>query len=78
MDLLTPREAADLLGVTPHTLARWARSGLIPSLRLPGGNRRYPRSGLMAALVAHDASSKRLDIADNEGRLALIVRDPEP
>jgi excisionase family DNA binding protein len=47
-DLLTPREAAALLGVRTTTLARWAREGRLTPLRTPGGHRRYPRSAVMA------------------------------
>lgn len=35
--LLTTREAAELLGVAPQTIARWVESGrLVPTLRAPG------------------------------------------
>src|SRR5437879_6090586 len=32
-DLLRPREVAELLGVTPSTVARWAREGLLKPLK---------------------------------------------
>jgi excisionase family DNA binding protein len=41
--LLRPLEAAALAGVTPRTLARWAASGLLASVRTAGGQRRYRR-----------------------------------
>jgi excisionase family DNA binding protein len=48
-DLLTPREAAALLGVRTTTLARWARDGLLkPAVRTPGGHRRYRRGEVVA------------------------------
>ncbi|MGI5224487.1 MerR family DNA-binding transcriptional regulator [Actinoallomurus sp. CA-142502] len=48
-DLLTPREAAALLGVRTTTVARWARDGLIkPAVRTPGGHRRYRRGEVVA------------------------------
>jgi excisionase family DNA binding protein len=50
-DLLRPQEAAQVLGVTAHTLAVWARAGVLASVRLPGGTRRY-RSEDVAALLA--------------------------
>lgn len=39
--LLTPAEVAALLQVDPKTVARWAAKGKLPSLRTPGGHRRY-------------------------------------
>lgn len=42
-DLLAPREAAHLLGVDTKTVGRWARDGLIASMRTVGGHRRYRR-----------------------------------
>lgn len=43
-NLLTPREAAHLLGVDTKTVGRWARDGLIVSaVWTVGGHRRYRR-----------------------------------
>jgi excisionase family DNA binding protein len=44
IDLLTPRQAAELLGVNTNTLARWARDGQLPAVTTPGGHRRYRRA----------------------------------
>lgn len=45
--LLTIKEAADSLGVSPQTLRRWERSGKGPkSQRTSGGQRRYHSSQL--------------------------------
>lgn len=38
----TPADVAQLFNVSPMTVARWAKSGIIGYFRLPGGNRRYP------------------------------------
>jgi len=43
-ELLTPAEVADLFGVGPKTVTRWARAGRLTSLRTLGGHRRYRRS----------------------------------
>jgi excisionase family DNA binding protein len=40
-DLLTPGEVAELLRVDAKTVTRWARAGLLDSIRTPGGHRRY-------------------------------------
>ena len=41
------RQAADMLGVHPATVRNWADEGKLPSLRTPGGHRRFRRSDLM-------------------------------
>lgn len=46
--LLRPAEVAALLRVDPDTVGRWAANGLIPSIRTPGGRRRYRESDIMA------------------------------
>jgi excisionase family DNA binding protein len=39
--LLTRAEAAQVLGVHPSTVARWAAAGLLPCVCTPSGERRY-------------------------------------
>ncbi|WP_329248020.1 helix-turn-helix domain-containing protein [Actinoallomurus sp. NBC_01490] len=54
-DLLTPREAARLLGVGVPTLGWWARIGALKSaVRTPGGHRRYRRTDVLAFREAAD------------------------
>jgi excisionase family DNA binding protein len=50
-DLLRPREVAELFGVRPATIARWAREGKLAPLRTPGGHRRYSRQGIRQLLA---------------------------
>jgi hypothetical protein len=56
--LLKPREAAEMLGVRPATVALWARIGALrPAVSTPGGHRRYRRGDVRAfgeAAVAAD------------------------
>jgi excisionase family DNA binding protein len=40
-DLLTPGEVARLFRVDPKTVTRWAAQGRLPSIRTPGGHRRF-------------------------------------
>lgn len=47
---LTPGEVANLFRVDPKTVTRWAKSGLLPSVRTPGGHRRFRTSVVMALL----------------------------
>lgn len=39
--LLTAREVAEILALSPETILRWTRAGEIPAFRLPGGALRY-------------------------------------
>jgi len=41
MPYVTPREAANLLGVSTRTLARWSQDGKIPTFKTEAGQRRY-------------------------------------
>lgn len=52
--LLPPREVAELLGVDPKTVSRWARLGKIPSVRTPGGHRRF-RKSVIDSIINGDA-----------------------
>lgn len=42
--LLTTREVAELMGVGPTSVKRWADTGLLPCVRTAGGHRRFNRS----------------------------------
>jgi excisionase family DNA binding protein len=42
--LLTAGEVARLFKVNTKTPGRWARAGLVASVRTPGGHRRFRRS----------------------------------
>jgi excisionase family DNA binding protein len=39
--ILTRAEAAQVLGIHPATVTRWATTGALPSFRTPSGERRY-------------------------------------
>ena len=39
--ILTAQELGTYLATRPTTIRRWAKEGLIPSLRLPGGGVRF-------------------------------------
>lgn len=43
-DVLTPREVSEMLRVDPKTVARWAKDGLLPHFKTPGGHRRFHRA----------------------------------
>lgn len=44
-------EAAALLGLSPTTLRRYDESGRLKAHRSPGGQRRYRRSDVLAAVT---------------------------
>ena len=53
---ITPGKACEILGVHPNTLRRWANSGKLAHIRLPGGERRYLISDLEAFQREHKKS----------------------
>ncbi|MEY4932528.1 MAG: Helix-turn-helix domain [Pseudomonadota bacterium] len=50
-DQIGRQEAADMFGVTPQTIARWAKNGQIPSYTLPSGRYRFSRAELNETLT---------------------------
>lgn len=56
---LTRTEVATLFGVSASTVTRWARSGLLPSVRTPGGHYRYrAQDAFLAVQVAERGKMK--------------------
>lgn len=53
--LLTPAEVASLFRVDPKTVTRWAAAGRLPSLRTPGGHRRFRSSDVYSLLGESEA-----------------------
>ena len=48
LDLLTVREVADLLRVSPLTLKRWGKRGKLPAIRINSrGDRRYKKEAVL-------------------------------
>jgi excisionase family DNA binding protein len=52
-------QVADLLHVSPKTIARWAKDGRLPFQRTLGGHRRYPEPAIreLAASLAREVSA---------------------
>jgi excisionase family DNA binding protein len=52
-------QVADLLHVSPKTIARWAKDGRLPFQRTLGGHRRYPDAAIreLAASLAQEVSA---------------------
>ncbi|MFI0485322.1 BldC family transcriptional regulator [Actinomadura sp. 9N215] len=49
--LLTPAEVASMFRVDPKTVTRWAKAGLLTSVRTLGGHRRYREQEVRALLT---------------------------
>lgn len=50
-DLLTVREVADLLRVSPLTIKRWGKRGKLPAIRINSrGDRRYRKDQVLWVL----------------------------
>ena len=49
---LHPAEVAAILQVSPKTVSRWAKQGLLPYQRTLGGHRRYPEPVIRELLAS--------------------------
>ncbi|MGH2811879.1 MAG: BldC family transcriptional regulator [Actinomycetota bacterium] len=49
--LLTPGEVAAMFRVDPKTVTRWAKAGMLTSIRTLGGHRRYREAEVKALLT---------------------------
>ncbi|MEX0896196.1 MAG: helix-turn-helix domain-containing protein [Patescibacteria group bacterium] len=55
-DLLTVREVADLLRVSPLTIKRWGKRGKLPAIRINSrGDRRYKKESVLWLLGVNDS-----------------------
>ena len=52
-------QVADLLHVSPKTVARWAKDGRLPFQRTLGGHRRYPAAAIreLVASLAQEVAA---------------------
>lgn len=56
--LLRTREVALLFQVSERAVTDWARRGRVPSVRTPGGHRRYPADEVWALLQRSEAGEQ--------------------
>ena len=70
---LRVRQAADLLGVSPATVRRWADSGRLVSRRTQGGERRFQLDDLLVDAALAGPSPQPLRHADAERRYQLLL-----
>jgi excisionase family DNA binding protein len=77
--LLTPGEVAALFRVDPKTVTRWAAAGRIPSIRTPGGHRRFPESGVHALLeVGPEPEPEEVPVGGHPDEVAGPLLLPSP
>lgn len=58
-DLLTVREVAEILRVSPLTLKRWGKRGKLPAIRINSrGDRRYKKETILYALGMNPDQTK--------------------
>lgn len=80
-DLMTTREAGELLGVAVRTVQLWVESGVLPAWRTAGGHRRIARSAvdqLMAQrtqVFDHKAASRQAPAGDSAPIKVLVIED---
>lgn len=55
--MLSTGVVARMFGVSTKTVTRWAQKGSLPSVRTPGGHRRFYRSDVDAFLAVEVAST---------------------
>ena len=61
-DLLTVREVAELLRVSPLTIKRWGKRGKLPAIRINSrGDRRYKKEAVLWLLGITQKSSTSSD-----------------
>ncbi len=57
-DLLTVREVAELLRVSPLTIKRWGKRGKLPAIRINSrGDRRYKKEAVLWLLGMQDKTN---------------------
>lgn len=75
--LLTPREAAQSLGVSYPTLKHWILTGKIRTVKTPGGHHRIPIGELDEYLPRTRKKGRNLTIRMVSGRNQLVGRVAE-
>ena len=66
--LLRTADVATLFQVSERTVSEWAKRGQIPSVRTPGGHRRYPAEGIRVLLESD--RGERAQAASSSGAAA--------
>lgn len=75
--LLTPREAAEALGVSYPSMKHWILTGKIRTVKTPGGHHRIPLGELDEYLPRQRKNRKNLTLRMVSGRNQLVGRVAE-
>lgn len=67
--LLRPNEAAELLGVLPPSVAKWARAGRLRPSFTPGGHRRYRLADVRELLNLNEITPEQRQLEQDAVRL---------
>ena len=76
--LLTPRQAAEKLGISYPALKHWILAGRIRTMKTPGGHHRIPLDALdefLPAAIAHPSSARISGRNQLQGSVVEIVVD---
>ena len=71
--LLTPRQAADKIGISYPALKHWILAGRIRTVKTPGGHHRVPLEALQEFLPATDAHSGSGRISGRNQLLGTVL-----
>lgn len=83
-DIVTTKQAAEMLGVAVSTVQKWVELGKLASWKTPGGHRRIPRDAVHAVLHGSVATPVRDDgvrddgVRDNAVRAEIQPRPARP
>lgn len=61
---LSRHQVSELFGVSVSTVTRWARQGLLKTLRTPGGHYRFPAEATRRAAKAGISEAMQAEAAD--------------
>jgi excisionase family DNA binding protein len=71
---ISPRDAAEMLGISTETLRRWEREGRLLVERTPGGQRRY-REDAITALLAPTTTASPTSARISQSKIAPSESD---
>ncbi|MEO1483980.1 MAG: helix-turn-helix domain-containing protein [Myxococcota bacterium] len=74
--LMTTQEAAKLLGVGPSSVKRWADDGRLPTIKTPGGHRRFRARDVESLRDDLDPALHESSNSDEERNAELHFRLP--